>query len=631
MELARYVRSCFDDAMDFKQREILPRLLTCQRLKKGEYEPDKMAAINAQGGSKMFFNITETKSEAFAAWVTEIMVPDGESSWSIAPTPIPDLPDEVKQQVANSAIEELRARAMAGESVSPQDMYKLIDGMFDEQLQLRFDEAKKRCERMEKKISDQMVEGGFYQAMAEFIQYMSEYPIAIFKGPVVRMVKELKWNNDADGNPTPAVSVNPMPTWTTVNPYNFYPAPNMKNVDDGYICELVEYNLKELSEFKGAEGYNADAIDAVLLNPPPPMWINGDSERAQLEGRDVSINSGLSTSVVRGIEYWGSISGKMLQEWGMAVENPAEYYDACVVLIGNQVIRAVLNPDPLGRRPYYVDSFISRPDSIYGRSIPEKMQDCQDGTNAAHRTMLNNMAMAGGPQVSVDLDSLSPGQDATSIVPWKIWAYSGKRAAYRQSAKPIDFFQPDSNSAECIAIAKYFTEQSDERTMIPRYSYGENDLGGAGQTASGLSMMMSSAARSIKRVVRSISRKVQCPAISRQYTWDMLYLPDGDFAKMKGDVKVQPKGVLALMVKEQMLLRRQEFLVATNNPTDLQIMGVQGRSAVLREVASELGMAVEKIIPNEEAIRASVMRSMQSQMANGAASNVEDETNGGAA
>jgi len=630
MRLASHVRSCFQQALDFKQREILPRLLKCQRLKKGEYESEKLMAIRASGGSEMFFNITETKCEAFSAWITEILIPEGERSWGIAPTPIPSLPPGVAQSVIEEVVSRFREQAAMGQ-VTPEMVASAAESLYDQRLAQLFDEASKRCKRMEKKIEDQLFEGGFYDALSEFIKYLSEFPIAILKGPVIKMKKQVTWVDGPDGRPTSVVTEQPMPTWEAVDPMLFYPAPNARSVNDAFVCELCEYSMAELANFKGVEGYNTAAIDAVLMNPPSPLWVNGDSERAVLDNRDVSVNSGLPGSTVRAVEFWGSVPGKMLVEWGLQVSDETAYHEVCAVLIGDQIIRAVVNPDPLGRRPYYVDSFICRPKNMYGRSIPEKMEDCQNGSNAAHRTLINNMAMASGPQVAVDISALAPGQDWTTIAPWKVWPYNGLKAAARQSAKPLDFFQPDIIADRCMTIGEYFQNQSDERTMIPRYSYGENDVSGAGQTASGLSMLMSSAARSIKRVVRSVSRTTQCPAIERQYTWNLLFLDNTDFAAMKGDAKVQPRGVLAMMVKEQMMMRRSEFLQMTNNPSDLQIMGIEGRAHVLREVAGELGLERDKIVPSEEVLRAKVQQTLNQQAQEGASVPEEEnaETNGG--
>ena len=48
------------------------------------------------------------------------------------------------------------------------------------------------------------------------------------------------------------------------------------------------------------------------------------------------------------------------------------------------------------------------------------------------------------------------------------------------------------------------------------------------------------------------------------------------------------------------VVRRVEFLQATANPIDAEIVGVKGRAAILREVARGLSMPVEDVVPSEE-------------------------------
>ena len=79
-------------------------------------------------------------------------------------------------------------------------------------------------------------------------------------------------------------------------------------------------------------------------------------------------------------EFWGKISGKMLVEWGMDEEmipDETKEYDANVWVIGNYVLKAVLNYDPLGEKPYAKTSFIKSPGAFWGKGIPEIIEDAK--------------------------------------------------------------------------------------------------------------------------------------------------------------------------------------------------------------------------------------------------------------
>src|SRR5690606_22176682 len=104
---------------------------------------------------------------------------------------------------------------------------------------------------------------------------------------------------------------------------------------------------------------------------------------------------------------------------------------------------------------------------------------------------------------------------------------------------------------------------ADEWSGIPKYLQGENPGGGAGRTASGLSMMMSNAGKSIKQVVSNIDNGVLRPLLERLHFWNMRF---GDDPDLKGDVEIHVRGANALVAKESAQVRRNEFLAATANP-----------------------------------------------------------------
>jgi hypothetical protein len=57
------------------------------------------------------------------------------------------------------------------------------------------------------------------------------------------------------------------------------------------------------------------------------------------------------------------------------------------------------------------------------------------------------------------------------------------------------------------------------------------------------------------------------------------------------------RGAMSLTTKESAQVRRNEFLAATNNPTDMAIIGTEGRADVLRSVVQTLDMNPDKIVP----------------------------------
>ena len=120
---------------------------------------------------------------------------------------------------------------------------------------------------------------------------------------------------------------------------------------------------------------------------------------------------------------------------------------------------------------------------------------------------------------------------------------------------------------------------------------------------------MSAASRGIKRVVRTVDKDVMRPLLERMYSHNMLDERASD--EVKGDAQIVPKGALAALIREQIQLRRQEFLQTTANELDFQILGIRGRAMLLREIAKGLDMDVDKIVPSDEEIQAQVDQARQ--------------------
>ena len=270
------------------------------------------------------------------------------------------------------------------------------------------------------------------------------------------------------------------------------------------------------------------------------------------------------------------------------------------------MIRAVLNYDQLGRKPYYVTSYEKVPGAIAGKGVTDLCRDSQSMVNAAARSLANNMGISSGPQVGVNTSRLPPGEDITEMYPWKIWQFQSSE--FNDGSQPLTFFQPSSNANELMAVFEKFSARADEDTMIPRYMTGESTPG-AGRTSSGLSMLISNAGKGIKQVITNIDQNVIVPCIERLYQDNLRYAQDPDLI---GDVRAVARGATSLVVKEAEAVRRQEFLaLVLNSPVAQQIVGMDGAAELLREQARNLAGNVDRVVPNRPTMTA--MQQLQQQ------------------
>ncbi|MCV6589458.1 MAG: hypothetical protein OIF57_10565, partial [Marinobacterium sp.] len=237
-----------------------------------------------------------------------------------------------------------------------------------------------------------------------------------------------------------------------------------------------------------------------------------------------------------------------------------------------------------------------------GQGIPELMADIQDTCNATARALINNLAIASGPQTEVNFDRLAPGENATAMYPWKIWQTKSSMASGNDPA--VRFFQPDSNAAELMGVYEKFETKADEVTNIPRYMYGSQNVGGAGDTASGLSMLMESANKGIKAAIGHIDKGVIRRSIEGFWLHNMLYNPD---RSIKGDCKAVARGSSAMLMRERTQMLRQQFLAQTANPTDMQIIGIENRAKLLSTIAQQLD--IPSLLDDPKAIAEQIQQS----------------------
>ena len=611
--LAGHIRRCWNEAREAKEQKAERQMLKNLRQRRGEYDTDMLKQLQEQGSAVVYMLLTSNKCRSASAWLREAL---GGMPWSASPTPVSDIDDATKNAIVNLATQEIQKYMAAGVFPSDAEVREFMLAVRDEAFAKVQEVAKQRAERMTEKMKDQLMEGGFEEAMDAFIDDLVTFPAAILKGPVVRVRPQLKWTQTAQGKLDVDTEDSFRLEWERVDPFDIYPAPDATTIDDGYLIERHRLSRAELVNLRSVEGYSASAINAVLDEYGKGglhEWLCVDYERQEAEGKALQAMSNPS-ELIDALQYWGSVQGKMLLDWGVdesEVEDPLAEYHIEAWLIGRWVIKATVNPDPLHRKPYYKTSWENIPGCFWGKSIPELCADTQAVCNAAARALVNNMSLSSGPQVAYDVSRLPVGENLSQMYPWKIWQFKDNGTG-GATVQPISFFQPQSNAAELMGIYEKFATLADEYTGIPRYMTGDANVGGAGRTASGMSMLMSNAGKSIKNVVASVDRILK-PAIERLYFYNMMYLDDPE---LKGDVAIHAEGASALVMKQQQQQRQNEFLnIVCTNPMLTQLIGPEGIAFMLREAIKQMGFDADRIVPAPAILKAKMAEQQMAQMA----------------
>jgi hypothetical protein len=612
--LSGYIRKKWQAAMLSKQQTSEIKMLKSVRARRGEYDPDKLAQLREQGSATIYMMLTSNKCRAASSWLKDTLVTATEDKpWTITPSPVPELPPDQVQSIMQQAQQEVQQLYMQGTPPTDQQVRERLLEMKDMAMSHLKDMADRTAERMEVKMDDQLKEGNWSRAFADFLDDITTFPSAIMKGPVVRKRPKMKWVPGQNGQYVMDVQDELVLEWERVDPFNLYPAADATSIDDGYLIERHKLHRSDLQALIGVEGYSDGAIRAVLEEYGKGGlrdWIYVDMNKASAEGKSTMGVQQNPSELIDALQFWGSVQGQLLRDWGLPEEDipdPLMDYPIEGWVIGNWVIKAVVNPDPLGRKPYFKASYEEVPGAFWGNSVADLCRDTQDICNAAARSLVNNMSISSGPQVVYNIDRLPQGENITQMYPWKVWQVTSDPLA--GSAPPMQFYQPTSLASELMAVYEKFATLADEYTGIPRYMSGDSPAGGAGRTASGMSMLMSNAGKAIKQVIANIDEAVISPVIERLYYYNMRY---GDDPDLKGDINIIARGATSLVVKEQAQVRQNQFLqVALQSPIVQQVIGMEGIAELLRQAAKTLDLNPDHIVPPIEILKQRMAQQQQ--------------------
>lgn len=580
-------------------------LLDCLRQRKGEYDPAELAAF---GSVTTFANYTSTKCRAGEAWLDDVLASTRERPWTISPTPIPDVPTFVRDLIVQKIKAEIVQMGVSPEQAEGYIRDRAID-LKGITLNLLRDKAQEGTDRMSDKIQDQLDDANFASEFSNFRSDLITYPYAVLKGPVVRNKKVLRW---VGSSKSPEVTTEAKLMVERVSPFDFYWAPWATNPNEGYVAEIMRMEQKALYDCIDLPNFDEDKIREALEKYSEGHQLNVQTrtQREVLEQNTTYVQTGDTIDV---IDYWGSVKGELLIEWGLpGIDDEDASYEVNVWVVGDICVRALINPDPLGRRPYYVSSYEKVPGTIVGRSVPMLMKPHQEVINSAYRALRRNMGLAAGPFTEVDQTRLADGQAPNEIMPGMVKLIEpdltgGGQPVYR-------FHQINSHSAELLNVIAVEVKACDDATGIPAYSYGNSAASGAGRTVGGLAMLMGNASKGIKKVIGHIERDVLEQFITNIYNYNMLY--DDDTA-LKVDAQVVARGPTGIIMREAMIQRKLEALQLITPYMSTGVVEKDGLAVLLRDVLKGLDMPVDKIIPDPDK-KAQLQNAVQSiQQQNG--------------
>ena len=612
--LVAIIRREFHDARNARYvNGISQRLIEAQRTYRGQYSPNKLKDIKAFGGSEVYSRVTPTKCRGATSVLRDLYLSGTEPPWELTPTPVPTLPEDINAAVSGLVQSEVQSMQAQGSAITEEMVRDRMAQLMESAQMAAVKNSVEEAKQASRELNDVLIEGRFYQALKEFLIDLPIFPIACIKGPVVRQQTKVRWK---DGKPSQETS--PKLFWDRVSPLDLYFTPDAGHLDESYVIEHVRYSRQDLYNLIGIPGYKEDEIRAVLADfkdkTQSRSWRDWfDEEREDLEDRDHWESA--RGQLIDALEWHGCIQGQMLLDHGFSeeeVDDPEREYMVDAWVVDRYCIKAQIAPSLTNRPNYFISSFEKIPGSIWGYGLPDILEDITSVCNTTMRCIVNNLSIASGPQVVVNLDRLAQTEDANTLYPWKRWHVIDDPLGQNKTEKPVDFFQPQSNVQELMMVYEKFANMADEASALPKYLTGSGATGGAGRTASGLAMLMDNASKVMQNVAANVDDDILTPCIEGLYEMVML---SSAGPQLRGDETIVVKGVTVAVQKETDRMRKLEFLQMTANPMDMQIMGIPGRAAVLEDVAEELGMKGKKVVPSSEELQEKMQEQQKAQQA----------------
>lgn len=588
--LARYVRNRFSDSLFHRRRlGVELKLLKCMRSMRMQYTPEEIALF---AEVDIYLGLSSLKARAGEAWINDILLNSQDKPWVITPTPLPDLPQWMKDQIVQQLETEIQQLGMVDISQVKLRARDLKDAAYQDAQEM----SQHACENMEHLIQDQLLEGNWRGAFAEFVSDLMVFMTALIRAPVIENTQQLTWQNNK-----PKVIEKALLKCRRIDPFDAFPSPDSTNTQNGhYFIERARLTPEVLYSAIGIPGFSEDAIRFVLERYKRGYIerTTEDSERRRLEYRETPL---LETRTLDTLIYNGKVKGSLLLEHGVAVDDPQRQYEVEVWTIANWTIRAVLNPSPVGARPIYGTSYKKNNGSFWGESVISLLFDVERSFNSFIRAAIKNAAYSAGPIGEVDTSRLGDDDKPSVIDPYKLYHVNPDMSGMGSSAPAFRFQIVPSTVKELLEGASYFYKMADDISGIPAYVMGNPQVQGGGRTLGGLSMLMGNAAKGIKAVALHMDEDVIEPIVTSYYNYNMLTSNDPD---IKADAKVIARGASGLLQRELAQSKMTDILqlltpyaTAPIPPEGSSIVPVDTIRQVISEVLKSTGMHVD--FPNQ--------------------------------
>lgn len=590
----------------------------------GQYDASVSAALDEdKNRASVFINVTRPKTNSWSARITDMLFPNDEKNYGIDPTPVPNLTERAKKDVLEAerldgeAIDALEQHNMAVDAGKEPDpalaaqaeqagaAAKALRDGYDE-AQKTLEEARDRARRMERQIDDRFTEAKYPLQARLLIEDATKLGSGVLKGPVLAGKSRPMWELLAEGSKDAiakgegegekkrrskwklTLRDTNAPMFRRVNPWHFFPDPDAETLEEAeYVLERHLPNKKMLRRMATEQGFDREAVKYLLKEGPQHSQGTSDGLRF-IESLRAMENGGVGTDgtttplndryVVW--EWYGSLTveeiADVMRHLGRGDE--ADDFEEAHDELDTQMVRIFFCDRKLLKIEedylldsqeflYSVFSFEKSEASILGGvGVPHLMENEQTMLNSAVRMMMDNGALASGPQIVLDKETITPENGSWKMVPRKIWSWASGRNNQRKEP-PFTTINIPMNQEQLSAIIMLALRFIDEAVAMPLIAQGEQGQH-ITKTAGGMSMLFNSANVVFRRVIKNFDDTITTPVVRRTFDFEMQFNPD---ESIKGDMQIEARGTSVLLVRE---MQSEQLMAIIDRYATHPILGV---------------------------------------------------------
>lgn len=502
--------------------------------------PGRVDPGRNQNRSIVFPNITRPYVDAAAAKIGDTLLPTDDKSWSISPTPIPEL-----IQVAEGNLPAPVQQGMQQMGLPEETQQQVVQIEANQAMQ-EIRDAKDRAKKAEKRIEDWHIECQFHAEMRRVIDDACKIGSGVLKGPFPMLKRQQMF---AEG--MLIVKEEIKPASKRIDPWNFYPAAGCGDSihNGGYCWERDFLTSKKLDELKSDPSYIQSQIDLCLDEGPK----KAGSVRKTTDGRDID-----DKNLYEVWYFHGMAERSDLEAAGVEVPEEVKFIPAIVTFVNDRVVKAALSPLETGELPYDVFPYQRKVGMPWGTGVSRQIRTPQEMVTAGVRTMLTNAGRAAGPMM-VFKSNVVPADGTNDITPWKVY-YASDDDSTDDARKLISLIQFPDLQSSLMNIVQFGMKLAEDVTGLPMLLQGQ--VGGAPETLGGQQLALNNASGVLRRIARTVDDTITEPHIRRYYAWLLQYGEDEE----KGEFVIDARGSTALVERELYKSELTQLLQASLNP-----------------------------------------------------------------